>query len=47
MMKVKQKIPGSFRSLQSAEDFWVLRGFISTARKQNRNILAALATVCA
>jgi transposase len=47
MMKVKQKISGSFRSLQGAEDFCVLRGFISTARKQNRNILAALSTVCA
>lgn len=42
MMKVKQKISGGFRSQEGAEDFAVIRSFISTARKQGWNIIAAL-----
>ncbi len=42
MMKVKQKISGGFRSQKGAEDFATVRGFISTARKQGRNIIQAL-----
>ena len=42
MMKLKQKISGGFRSQRGAEDFAVLRSFVSTARKQGWNIIAAL-----
>jgi transposase len=42
MMKLKQKISGGFRSQKGAEDFAVIRSFISTARKQGWNIIAAL-----
>jgi transposase len=39
MMKCKQKISGGFRSFTGAQRFARIRGFISTARKQNWNIL--------
>lgn len=42
MMKLKQKISGGFRSQKGAEDFAAVRSFISTARKQGWNIIAAL-----
>jgi transposase len=42
MMKVKQKISGSFRSLDGALDFAVIRSFISTAKKQGWNVIHAL-----
>ncbi len=42
MAKVKQKISGSFRSMRGAVDFARIRGYISTARKQKRNILGVL-----
>jgi transposase len=42
MMKVKQKISGGFRSQQGAEDFAVIRSFISTAKKQGWNVIQAL-----
>ena len=42
MMKLKQKISGGFRSRQGAEDFAVIRSFISTARKQGWNVIQAL-----
>jgi transposase len=42
MMKVKQKISGSFRSLEGALDFAVIRSFISTAKKQGWNVIQAL-----
>ena len=41
MMKLKQKISGGFRSRQGAEDFAVIRSFISTARKQGWNVIQA------
>jgi transposase len=44
MMKLRQKISGGFRSMEGAEDFSVIRSFISTARKQGWNILQALAS---
>ncbi len=42
MVKLKQKISGGFRTMKGAETFATLRGFFSTARKQNLNPLAAL-----
>ena len=42
MMKVKQKISGSFRTQHGAEVFCVIRGFLSTARKQDRNLFASI-----
>lgn len=42
MMKVKQKISGGFRTVAGAQIFATIRGFISTTRKQNGNILHAL-----
>jgi transposase len=42
MVKIKQKISGGFRTMKGAEDFAILRGFLSSARKQNLNLLTAL-----
>lgn len=42
MMKVKQKISGGFRTMSGAQDFALIRGFISTARKNGLNILDAI-----
>lgn len=42
MMKVKLKISGAFRTEHGAETFAQLRSYISTARKQGLNVLAAI-----
>jgi transposase len=47
MLKVQQKVSGSFRSDHGAEAFARLRGYLSTLRKQGVALLAALETVLA
>jgi transposase len=42
MMKLKQKISGSFRSTDGAKMFCRIRGYLSTLRKQRQNVLDAL-----
>ena len=44
MMKVRQKISGGFRTETGAQTFATLRTVLSTARKQDWNILATLTT---
>ncbi len=44
MMKLRQKISGGFRSVESAEDFAMIRSLLSTARKQGWDIPRALAS---
>jgi transposase len=42
MVKLKQKISGSFRTFKGAQIFARIRGFFSTARKQGRNLLESI-----
>ena len=42
MMKLKQKISGSFRSQAGGNIFCRIRGYISTLRKQGHNVVDAL-----
>jgi len=42
MMKLKQKISGTFRSKEGAENFCRTRGFISTIKKHGLPVLAEI-----
>lgn len=45
MLKVQQKISGTFRSAQGATAFCTIRSYLSTMRKQGRSRLQALVAV--
>ncbi len=42
MVKVKQKVSGCFRTLEGAERFGRIRGYISTTRKHAKNVFNAI-----
>ena len=42
MVKVKQKVSGGFRTLDGAKRFGRIRGYISTARKNAKNVFEAI-----
>lgn len=42
MFKVKDKVSGTFRTLQGARCFARLRGYLSTLRKQGRNVFTGV-----
>ncbi len=45
MLKVQQKISGTFRSVKGASSFYRIRGYISTVKKNHVNALDAIEKV--
>ena len=45
MPKLKQKTSGCFRTVAGAENFAIIRSYLSTLRKQGRNVFHALTSV--
>jgi hypothetical protein len=42
MVKVKQKVSGTFRTRTDAETFCAIRSYISTVRKHGQNVIGAI-----
>jgi len=42
MVKVKQKVSGSFRTQKGADTFCAIRSYISTVRKQGGSVIDAM-----
>jgi transposase len=42
MMKVQQKISGTFHSWRGAQNFCIIRSYLSTARKQGYSVYKAV-----
>ena len=42
MVKLQQKISGSWRTLDGTRNFSAIRNYVSTLRKQDRNVLGGL-----
>lgn len=47
MIKIKQKISGGWRTTTGAEHFLALRAYISTARKQSKDLIDVLTRLAA
>ncbi|NJO15940.1 MAG: hypothetical protein HC877_09365 [Thioploca sp.] len=45
MIKAHQKISGTFRQFEGAKIFYRIRGYLSTAKKQGKNLIEALAVL--
>jgi len=45
MIKLKQKVSGSFRTVRGAHIFAAIRSFVSTVKKQNKNVFQYLKSV--
>jgi transposase len=46
MIKVQQKVSGTFRDVAGADAFCRIRGYVATLRKQARQVLTALELTC-
>jgi transposase len=47
MLKVKQKISGCFRTDRGAAEFCRMRSYLSTMKKQGREVMETIRSLCA